>query len=251
MVVSESFARHFDLTPVEILGRRTVVGSGYAFDPPEPSEIVGVVRDVRGDMRSTADTLPEAVYTPCTQRPQWFDPLEVVVRSDADAAVVVPAIRAVVARLDPSVPVQDVVRFRDIRIAKTATERLALGLLLAFGGLAAGLAALGVYGVVSYGVQLRAREIGIRLALGAPRTPLLRHLLAGGIGLAAAALAPGLGGFWVVTRFAEAHLPGLGRLDPLSLAALAIGLLVVATMATWWPAHRAVRIDPLDALRLE
>jgi putative ABC transport system permease protein len=120
-----------------------------------------------------------------------------------------------------------------------------------FGGLALLLAVIGIYGVISYSVGLRRREVGIRLALGAGRRHVLRLVFTEGLALTGAGLAAGAAGAALLTRFLSSLLYDVGRLDPLTYAAVALTLVGAGLLACWLPARRAMRVDPVIALRSE
>jgi ABC-type antimicrobial peptide transport system permease subunit len=127
----------------------------------------------------------------------------------------------------------------------------ALVLLGVFAGVALALASIGLYGVLAYDVAQRSREFGVRIALGAGPREIIRLVLGAGTRLIAAGLALGLGGAALVTRLIQSFLFGIGAHDPLTFAAVAAALGAVALLATWLPARRATRVDPIVALRAE
>ena len=138
------------------------------------------------------------------------------------------------------------------RIADSVAQpRLQTTLLGAFGVLALMLACIGIYGVLSYAVSQRVREIGVRLALGATPGAILRQVLSGGLGLAAVGLIIGLGSALILTRYMESLLYSVRPTDPTVFALTIATLLLVATIASYLPAHRAARLDPMIALREE
>jgi putative ABC transport system permease protein len=157
----------------------------------------------------------------------------------------------VLRELDQSVPVYDVATMASL-IDKSAAERLfVMRLLAGFAIVAVLLAAIGLYGVVSYGVAQRTREVGVRVALGAQRRDVLRLVLSGGLSLIGAGVALGLAAAFMTTRLLGALVFGVSPVDPLTFAAAATLLTVVALLAHWVPVRRALRIDPASALRAE
>jgi putative ABC transport system permease protein len=210
--------------------------------------VVGVVGDVRSD-DLTAPVLP-SMYTPETQFTSAY--LTAVVRVSAgDAAVVTGSAARALRELDSSVPVYGVATLSSL-VDKSSAERVFVTrLLTAFAGIAVLLAALGLYGVVSYGVAQRTREVGVRVALGAQRGDVLRLVLSSGFSLVAIGLAVGLAAAVITTRFLGALVFGVSPVDPATFAAAAIVLSLVALGAHWVPIRRALRIDPATALRAE
>jgi predicted permease len=210
--------------------------------------VVGVVADVHhNDL--TAPVTP-AMYLPQTQFTDSY--LVAVVKSGTgDAAALAAPARGVLRELDPSVPVYDVATVASL-IDKSAAERLfVMRLLAGFALVAVLLAAIGLYGVVSYGVAQRAREVGVRIALGAQRGDVLRLVLSGGLLLVGVGVALGLAAAFMTTRFLGALVFGVSPVDPLTFAAAATVLTLVALLAHWVPVRRALRIDPASALRAE
>jgi putative ABC transport system permease protein len=206
---------------------------------------VGVVRDVRD---VALDQPPPAmVYYPFTQKPEAVFTL--VVRTGHDPRLSLLAIRRQLAALDPELAVF-LIRTMDELEASTLEQRRFITLLLVgFAATALGMAAIGLYGLISYSVVQRAREIGIRLALGAAPARILRLLLQEGGVLALTGGLLGLLGSFLTGRLLRGQLVGVGALDPLALCGTVALLLSVALIATLIPARRATRADPLQALR--
>ena len=162
---------------------------------------------------------------------------------------VVPALIRAVHDLDPNVPVADIRAMDEVVSRSTAQRRLTMLLLTAFAGLALVLAAVGVYAVISYSVSQRTQEIGIRMALGAARSAVMRMVLGQALTLAAIGVAAGAGGAWMLTRLMQKLLFGVEPSDPVTFAAVAALLAAVAAAAAVVPALRATRVDPAIALR--
>ena len=160
-----------------------------------------------------------------------------------------PEIRGILRELDPSVPVYDVARLDELLAKSFADRRFVMQLLSAFSLLALLLAAVGLYGVVSYTVALRMRELGLRVALGATSADILRLIFAGGLRTVAAGLAVGLCASIVLTQFLETMLFNVPANDPTAIAAAVLTLAFVSVLAHWLPARRALRVDPAIALR--
>jgi len=174
-----------------------------------------------------------------------------VVRSDADPAALVPSIRNAIAQIDKNLPVADVATMDEILSDSVAQPRLQAILLGIFGALAMLLAAVGVYGVMSYSVSQRTSEIGVRMALGADRGDVLVMVCKQGLRLAGIGLAIGLLLALAVTRVMSSVLFGVSPTDPATFAAIVVLLALVALLACYIPARRATKVDPMVALRYE
>jgi putative ABC transport system permease protein len=211
------------------------------------STVVGVAADVHHQSLDADDRrsfyVPESAWG-------WANASGMlVVRALSTSAALERQVRSAVAGADPSQPVTDM-RTMDAVVASSAAQRsLALTLFAAFATLAVLLSAAGIYGVLAGSVAERTREIGLRSALGATPGDLLRMVLARGLGLAAAGVAFGLIGALATTRYLRALLFGVAPMDPLMLGAAASLLLIVAAAACFVPARRAIRVDPMEALR--
>jgi putative ABC transport system permease protein len=244
LVISESLAQRM-FPNQDPVGRRVHVGPT---DKPSFT-IVGVVGDAKQASLAVSET--DAVYT--TQM-QWYFPdntMSLVVGTQGDTATLAPAIRRAIWAVDKDQPIIRVATMEKL-LAATATERrFALTLFEAFGLVALVLAVIGIYGVLSGSVTERTRELGIRLALGAERSAVLKLILWQGLKLGAAGIALGLLGALTVTRLLQSLLFGISATDPLTFGMSAFVLLSVALVACWLPASRATRIDPMVALRHE
>jgi len=228
------------------LGRRVRMQNMDAIQ--EFATIIGVV----GDMRHRGLTQPAVseIHFPYRQRPRRTFAMTLVAESHLDAASLTTALRAVVREIDPSIPLE--VAPLSARLdQQLRPARFRTRLFAGFAVTALTLAGFGIFGVVSYTVAARTREMGIRLALGA-RAEHVRHLVL------RRALTPVLAGLLVgmtVALFASRLLSGLlfgvERSDPLTYAVAGLVLLTVAAAAAWWPAHRATRVDPLSTLRAQ
>ncbi len=216
--------------------------------------VVGVVRDARS--AGLDQTPPPEMYLPHAQNARrtrgypWRD-LTLVVRTAGDPAQLVAPVRREVGRLDPELAVTDVRTMRQVIDRSVAQPRLTTLVLAAFGAAALALAALGVYGVIAYGVAQRAREFAIRAALGARRADVLRVVVGQGLGLAAAGTGVGLLGALAATRLLRALLFGVSPTDPVTFAVIPLVLLGVAALASLVPARRALRADATAALRAD
>ncbi|MGH9833108.1 MAG: ABC transporter permease, partial [Blastocatellia bacterium] len=210
-------------------------------------EVVGVVRNGK-EKGLTADPRP-AIYLPLTQsyRPE----LTLHVRTATGAQTLLAAVRREVQSLDATLPVYNLQTLAQQKDGSLYTERLAAALLTLFGLLALSLAAVGIYGVLSYAVTERTREMGIRLALGAQPRDLLKLVVGQGMILVLIGLVIGAGASFALTRLIEKLLFGVSATDPLTFAVIPLLLAGVALLACWIPARRATRMDPLAALRHE
>jgi predicted permease len=245
VVVNESFVkRHF---PGENpLGKRIVRGAWWP-NMPSTFEIVGVVADER--FMGLAATGVPATYFPHAQFP--MNEMWLLVRSGGDPLSLVPALRARVWQLDPALPMDDVQAMPDLLGRSVAEPRFNSGLLSGFAGAALLLAAIGIYGVLSYTVAQRTGEIGVRMALGASRANVLRLVVAQGLGVAVAGIAIGTVGALGLARALASLLYGVDGRDPLIFGGSALLLAGVAALAACVPAVRASRIEPVEALRYE
>ena len=248
-IVDETFVRAWfpDQDPI---GKRVKVNAGHVPPGmPEPpwTTIVGVVNHVKNygiDQESRVE-----IYVPFLQ--STLTQINLVVKTRGDAALAVRAIRDAVREADPSLPVFGV-RTMDEYLARTLTsKRLLMMVLGVFALVALTLAAVGIYGVMSYAVAQRTSEIGIRMALGAHPRDVLGLVVGQGLLLTIAGLVLGLGAAWWLTRLLATLLFGVSTSDPATFAGVALLLGLVASIATWVPARRAARVDPLVALRYE
>ncbi|HEX5436743.1 MAG TPA: ABC transporter permease [Gemmatimonadaceae bacterium] len=219
----------------------------FSWDTHGLQTIVGVV----GDMHETTPDGPPApaMYIPAAQHPvPW---LALVVRSRSDQASLVTTIRARLKAIDPELPLSNVQTLSDVVGASVSGQRLSASILAAFALLALMLAAVGLYGVISYSVAQRTQELGIRAALGAGRSDLVRLVMRQGAGLVLAGLVVGVGAALATGRLLASQLFGVGPSDPVTFAVVALLLAGVACLATVVPALRATRVDPAVTLRAE
>lgn len=210
--------------------------------------VVGIVSDVRHGKVEEAGGLE--MYFTFRQFPAHGG-LELVVRSTRPPAALIPEVRGALAAHDPSLPSAEYRTLSQIVDNAVAPRRLITRLLGFFSTLALTLAALGLYGVIAYSVAQRTQEIGIRMAIGAQRSDVLRLILHGGLKLVAIGVATGLAGAFALTRVLQSQLFGISAHDPIAFAGNAALLLVVATAACLLPALRATRVDPVIALRAD
>jgi putative ABC transport system permease protein len=235
-IVDEAFARRY--FPGEDPIGRGNGSEGFA-------EIVGVVGSVRYD--GLATTPRPMMYAPLAQ--DGFGGMWVVARTTGDPADLMADARHVVRALDPAMPAYSMNTLEDVISESIAPRRFPMLLLGLFAAIALGLAAVGLYGVVAYGVSLRTQEIGIRMAIGAGRGDVLRMIITGGMRVALIGVIAGIAGALALSRLLRTMLFGVTVVDPASYAATALMLLTVAALACYIPARRAMRLDPLSALR--
>ena len=249
-VVDEDFARRF--WPDE-----SAVGHKVAYNavdenanPPVPKwrTIVGVVAHIK--FYNLSKRGREQIYFPLAQRPDQHN-MSLVVRNAGDPDALSNAVRREVASIDPTLPVYHVRTIDDLLEEAVAQPRMNLVLLGSFGALALLLAAIGIYGVMSYTVTLRSREIGIRMALGARPRDVRQMVLRQASNLLFRGIIIGLVGALLATNLMETMLYGTSARDPFTFAAITVLLSIIALLASFVPALRASRVDPMVALRYE
>ena len=206
--------------------------------------------DVTVQVADALETDPyPAAYRPVSQAP--FNDVTLVVRTVHEPEALAAAVRREVWTLDQNLPVSSVQTMREMLSASTAPRRFQMMLLVTFAALSLALAAVGIYGVVSYSVARRTREIGLRMALGARQRVVLVSVLTGGVRAVVIGLALGLAAATAAATSIRALLFGVEPLDPASLAGVALVLLLTAALACYLPARRAARVDPVIALQSE
>jgi predicted permease len=213
-----------------------------------PLTIVGVVGDVREDRLEKASG--PIVYVNYRQRPEATYRFSAVMRTATDPSAVISSARSIVRALDPNVPPVFGTLTEISRLSLKA-RRFNLLLLGAFAGTALLLAVAGLYGVMAYSVARRTSELGTRIALGATPGNVLRLVLRQGLVTALIGVAIGMGGAAVLTRTLRSFLFGLSPTDPVTFAGVAFLLILVALLACYFPARRAAKVDPIEALRNE
>jgi putative ABC transport system permease protein len=208
--------------------------------------IVGIVPHVRYKSPGQAESAFQAYFS----NSQWgYDTEFLILRSELDPAGLIPTVRAAVASIDPGVPIYEVNTYDDFIAQKFATRKLSMMLVAVFSGAALFLSAIGLYGILAYTVGRRTREIGIRIALGARSGNILRLITEQGLKIVGVGLIVGLLASLILVRFIEGILYGVSATDPFSLCAAVIVLGFAALVACLLPALRAVRINPITALR--
>jgi predicted permease len=241
VIVNETFARRF-FPGVDPMGKTLVTGMAQL-----PSQVVGIVADVRGtDLSTPADA---DYFLPALQRPETFT--SVLVRTMGTPVAIAPLVRDALRAVDPDLPLLQPQALTTVIAQTVANRRLALLLLASFAALALVLASLGVYSVMAHLVTIRTSEIGIRMALGATPGAVMRMVLGHSSRLTLAGIVLGVAGGYAASRLMQQALFDVNPANPLFYLAVSGTLLLVAVCASWFPARRATRIDPVRALRME
>ena len=242
IIVSELLVKKYfgDIDPI---GRRIVL----AWNDEGPDEIVGVVGDIRS---ASLETEPKGTsYLPPARFAYPFMTLAVKIHGDGTS--IVPSLVNAVHEIDADVPIADIMPMTEIISVSTAQRRLTMIMLMIFAAVALVLASVGIYGVISYSVTQRTQEIGIRMALGAQSGDVLRMVIGRAMVLAIAGIGLGAVGAFALTRLMTNLLFSVRPEDPLTFAAVAVLLALVAALASYLPGRRATRVDPVVALRAE
>ncbi|MCZ7638663.1 MAG: ADOP family duplicated permease [Verrucomicrobia bacterium] len=243
VIVNEAFAKHHFPGEIAVGKRIRLLAGGET----RWQTVVGVVSDVRqGGL--AAEVLPE-VYSP--ELEDAGGALSFVLRVTAEPTSLIPAVRRVVAEVEPNQPLHNVMTMEQRLADTTTSRRLNTVLLGSFAAAALLLTVVGIYGVMSYAVTQRRREIGVRMALGAQRSEVLGLILRAGLRLTLLGAAIGLVGALAVTRYLSSQLYAVQATDPSTLLGIPVALMGVALLACWLPARRAARVDPMVALRSE
>lgn len=249
VIVNQTFATRY-WSGENPVGKRIRVGGTE--DGPWGS-VVGVAGDVRHE--GLTEPVQPVFYVPVGQ---WNlatrgvpTGLRILARASGPPGDFVEPIRAVVGRLDPSLAISEVRTGRELMDAAVTQPRLMMLLMSVFGGIALTLALVGVYGVVSYAVGTRTREIGVRIALGAMQDQVVGLMLRRGAVMVGVGLAVGTAAALALSRYLESLLYGIEPTDPLTFVAVLVGFAAVATAATWIPSRRAAQVDPVRVLKSE
>jgi putative ABC transport system permease protein len=243
VLVNEEFVRK-NLGGQDPLGRRLTI---YMKDDNVPTEIIGVV----ADHKHLALDVPiePMVYWPYAEL--VYTGMTLMIRTRGDAATVAPAARNVIRSLDPRQPIGEVATMEKLLSTSVARSRFSASLLTVFSFVALVMAAVGIYGVMSYSVLQRTHEIGVRMALGAQRLDVLKLVVKKGIVLGVVGVAAGLAASFGLTRLISTLLFEVTATDAATFTAVSVGLFLVTLIACYVPARRATRVDPLKALRYE
>jgi predicted permease len=240
-IINETFARRF-FPGEDPMSKRFSMGSPEA----TKTQVIGVVQDGK---YAGLNEDPK----PFVSRPLWQSsagPTSVIVRTEDDPQRLIAAVRREVQEMDSHIPMSGATLVEKLSLPKLPA-RIAASILGSFGLLALALAAIGIYGVISYAVSTRTREIGIRMALGAQKADVLKLVMANGMALTLTGVALGLAAALVLTRLMKSLLFGVSATDPMTFTVASLLLAVVALLACYLPARRATRVDPMDALRHE
>jgi putative ABC transport system permease protein len=245
-IISQTVAQRFfhDKSPI---GQSIFIGVGAPTDKPLWREIVGIVGDVKDD--GLGEPAAMTIYEPYRQM-GWRD-LRIFLRSDSNPEQLVGALRSQVLAVDEDQPVADISTGEELMAQAVAQPQLRTLLLSLFAGLALVLASLGIYGVMSNTVAQRTHEIGVRMALGAGQSSVLRLVLSNGMRLTLLGIALGTAGAFALTRLMKSFLFHVTPTDPATFIEVALFLFAVALLASYIPARRATRVDPVIALRYE
>jgi putative ABC transport system permease protein len=245
IIINEAFARRIwpEQSLQEVVGKNlSISGARGPF-----YQVIGVAKT--GKYRNLREAPLPFMFVALSQ--EYRSRVTLLLRTAGDPARLMPALRAELQKLDKTLPLYDVKTLDEHLGRALGQERTNAWLIGSFGVLAALLAAVGIYGVMSYTVTQRTRELGIRLALGASRGDVLRLVVGRGAVLTSIGLAIGLGSALALTRLVSTLLYGVSATDPLTFVAVAIALAGVALGACLIPARRAARVDPVVALRYE
>lgn len=240
-VVNEAMVKQF-WPGQDVLGRRF-----HFFGDPTLIQVVGVVRNTV--VNAIGEEPVPLAYQPITQA--YAPAATIQVRTSGNPEAVISGVRAQIQQLDPNLAITGVQTIGEIMDLGLWAPRMGAALLTLFGGLALILAAIGVYGVLSYSVNQQTREIGIRMAMGAERANVLRFVISQGLKLALIGLVAGIATAFVIARQLSSLLFGVKAYDPITFVGVSLILVFVAVLACYIPAWRASRVDPLIALRYE
>ena len=244
-MVNQAFASRY-LAGIDPIGQRLTIGSPDRARPV--TTIVGVVADYRNN--GATQPVRPAIYVPVRQQTAW-NQLFMLIRTDSTPAALLPAARQAVTSLDPEQPVYMIQTLEDALADSSFQQRISALLLGIFAAVALILAAIGIYGVMSYAVAARTQEMGVRLAIGAQRRDVIWLVMRQVIKLSIVGLTIGIVGLLFVSQALESLLFGVRAADPLTIAAVTLILATVALAAAWAPASRASNVDPIEALRYE
>jgi predicted permease len=256
LLINQAMAKKY-WPKADPIGQRITIGKGLGPQFEEPTrQIVGVVGDVRESGLRDSDQpvmyVPEAQITdPLTQLANSVIPMSWAIRTVSDPTALITAIQREIMAVDGQLPVSKIRTMEQVLSESTARQNFNMLLLTIFAGLALLLAAIGIYGLMSYTVEQRTQEIGIRMALGAGRGDMLKLIVRQGMLLAGIGVGIGLAAAFGLTRLLASLLFGVKTTDPVTYVAVALILVLVALLATYVPARRATKIDPLIALRYE
>ncbi len=250
VVVNQAFANKF-------FPQESPIGKRFTFDPKKPDEIeiVGLAKDAK--YSSQREDIPPTIYTAWRQELRSMMGATVEVRTAGEPTAAVAAVRQAMREIDEKLPLHDIKTQVEQAGETLKMERLFAKLMTLFGLLAQQLASIGLFGVMAYAVAQRTHEIGIRMALGATQSDVLKMVIKQGMMLTVIGVVLGLGGAYVLTKYLESRMQlskmlyGVKLSDPLTYGVIAVLLTVVALIACYIPARRATKVDPMIALRYE
>ena len=245
VVISETMARRF-WPGEEPVGKR--IAAGRAQTPEDWIQVVGVVKDVR-QFELNAEPRPQMYLS--FRQAGFFAPRDLVVKTDVDPASMATTVRKAVWDIDKDQPVSNIRTMEEILADSIARQRFSMLLLAIFAGVALVLAGVGIYGVMSYSVAQRTREIGIRMALGAQTGAVLKLAVGYGMKLVVTGIVVGLIAAFALTRVMSTLLFGVTATDPATFTLISLLLVAVAALASYIPARRATKVNPIIALRYE
>jgi predicted permease len=245
VVISETMARRF-WPGEDAIGKR--LAAGRARTPEDWIQVVGIVKDVR-QFELTAEPRPQMYLS--YRQAAFFAPRDLVVKTDVDPASMATTVRKTVWEVDKDQPVSNIRTMEEILAGSIARQRFSMLLLAIFASVALVLAGVGIYGVMSYSVAQRTREIGIRMALGAQTGAVLKLAVAYGMKLVIAGIVIGLIAAFALTRVMSTLLFGVTATDPATFTLISLLLVAVAALASYIPARRATKVNPIVALRYE
>jgi putative ABC transport system permease protein len=248
MIVNQAFARKF-FPNEEVLGKKLKPGAGNGNPGGSPwREIVGVVGDIR--LGATQRDMDPAMYLPASQLNAWCC-LYTIVRTSLDPTSLGAAVQHVVAEMDKDIPITKIRTMNDLLFLQLSQPRFAMVLLGTFAGLAIVLTIVGLYGVMTYSVSRRTREIGVRMALGAQRTLVLRMVLRDAAILLVSGIVIGAVSSLASASILQSMLYGTRPRDPIVMTLVCMTVALVGLLAAYIPARRASKVDPMVALRYE
>jgi len=243
MIINQTMAKEFWPNESPIGKRATMKNWG----PPLTGEIVGIVGDVKTS-GIAADTYP-MIYWPYFQFPQNFNAF--VVRTEGDPNRLIAPIKERIWSVDRNLPISKIATMDQLISDSLARRRLYMVLLSVFAGAALLLAAVGIYGVMSYSVSQRIHEMGVRIALGAQARDVMTLVMKRGLSVALLGMTIGIAAAFAMTRLMSSLLFGISATDPFAFGAVAFALVLVALLACYIPARRATRVNPMNALRID
>ena len=244
VLINETGAKHF-FPNGDAIGQRIVIGPNAK---GTPMTIVGVIGDIRTE---GLDIPPRPMLIANHRQESWERSISLTIRVSGDPRAFVPTLRRIVKTADPTVGLREIAPLDEVIGSSLAPRRLALALASSFAAIALLLAVIGIYGVLSYAVETRNREIGVRVALGASARSVLLLVMRQGAAWSVIGLAIGIGGAIGVGRLLSGMLYGIGAIDPTTYGGVAIGLLAVVAIACLVPARRAMRVDPMMTMRAD